>query len=49
MAPITLKSCPKLYIHETHRAKPPDDTLRFVGGMRDLLGMQDFREARPLV
>lgn len=48
MAPITFKSCPKLYIHETHRAKPPDDTLRFVGGMRDLLGMQDFREATAL-
>jgi putative methanogenesis marker protein 1 len=45
MAPIVLKSCPKVYIHETHRSKSPDDTLRFVEGMRNLLGMKDFREA----
>jgi ribosomal protein S12 methylthiotransferase accessory factor len=48
MAPITFKSCPKVYIHETHRSKPPGDTLRFVEGMRDLLGMRDFREATAL-
>jgi len=48
MAPITFKSCPKVYIRETHRSRPPDDTLRFVEGMRDLLGMRDFREATDL-
>jgi thioglycine synthase len=48
MAPIVLKSCPKVYIHETHRSKPPGDTLKFVEGMRNLLGMRDFREATGL-
>jgi len=48
MAPIVLKSCPKVYIQETHRSKSPVDTLRFVEGMRDLLGMRDFREATAL-
>ena len=48
MAPITFKSCPKVYIQETHRSKPPSDTLRFVEGMRELLGMRDFREATDL-
>ena len=48
MAPITLKSCPKVYIRETHRSKPPGDTLHFVEGMRDLLGMRDVREATDL-
>ena len=48
MALITLKSCPKVYIHETHRSKQPGDTLKFVEGMRNLLGMKDFREATEL-
>jgi len=48
MALITFKSCPKVYIHETHRSKPPGDTLKFVEGMRNLLGMRDFREATGL-
>ncbi len=48
MSPIVLKSCPKVYIHETHRSKSPADTLRFVEGMRTLLGMRDFREATSL-
>jgi putative methanogenesis marker protein 1 len=48
MAPITFKSCPKVYIHETHRSKSPGDTLKFVEGMRNLLGMRDFREATGL-
>lgn len=48
MAPITFKSCPKVYIHETHRSKSPSDTLHFVEGMRNLLGMQDFREVTAL-
>ena len=45
MSAIKLKSCPKVYIHETHRSKFPEDTLHFVEGMRDLLGMKDFRDA----
>ena len=48
MTSITFKSCPKVYIQETHRSKPPSDTLRFVEGMRELLGMRDFREATAL-
>ncbi len=45
MSAIKLKSCPKVYIHETHRSKFPEDTLHFVEGMRNLLGMRDFRDA----
>jgi len=45
MPKITLKACPKAYILETHRHRPPDSTLHFVEGMKDLLGMKDFREA----
>lgn len=45
MSRITLKPCPKAYILETHRHRPPDSTLHFVEGMKDLLGMKDFREA----
>jgi thioglycine synthase len=48
MASIVLKSCPKVYIHETHRSRPPGDTLKFVEGMRNLLGMRDFRDATEL-
>ena len=48
MSAIKLKSCPKVYIHETHRSKFPEDTLHFVEGMRDLLGMRDFRDATGL-
>ena len=45
MSKITLKPCPKAYILETHRHRPPDSTLHFVEGMKELLGMKDFREA----
>ncbi len=48
MAQIVLKSCPKVYIHETHRSKVPGDTLKFVEGMKNLLGMRDFQEATGL-
>ena len=48
MSAITFKSCPKVYIHETHRSKMPVDTLHFVEGMRNLLGMRDFRDATAL-
>ena len=45
MSRITLKPCPKAYILETHRHRPPDATLAFVEGMRGLLGMKEFRES----
>ena len=45
MSKITLKPCPKAYILETHRHRPPDSTLHFVEGMKELLGMRDFQEA----
>ena len=45
MSKITLKPCPKAYILETHRHRPPDSTLHFVEGMKNLLGMKDFQEA----
>jgi len=45
---ITLKSCPKAYILETHRSKAPADTLRFVEGMKEILGMQSFQDATAI-
>lgn len=48
MAKIELKPCPKAYILETHRHRPPESTLHFVEGMRELLGMTDFREATQI-
>jgi thioglycine synthase len=48
MAEITLKNCPKVYILETHRSKSPTDTLRFIEGMKDLLGMQLFTDATDI-
>jgi ribosomal protein S12 methylthiotransferase accessory factor len=48
MAEITLKSCPKVYILETHRSKAPADTLRFIEGMKETLGMQSFRDATAI-
>lgn len=48
MAKIELKACPKAYILETHRSRMPADTLRFVAGMKETLGMQSFQDATPL-
>ena len=48
MSKITLKSCPKAYILETHRSKAPADTLRFVEGMKETLGMQSFKDATAI-
>jgi putative methanogenesis marker protein 1 len=45
MSKIELKPCLKAYILETHRHRPPDSTLHFVEGMKELLGMKDFQEA----
>lgn len=43
--PLALKSCPKAYIHDTHRSRTPDETLRFIQETRDLVGMQGFTDA----
>jgi len=48
MAKITLNPCPKVYILETHRSKSPADTLRFIDGMKETLGMKSFRDATSL-
>jgi ribosomal protein S12 methylthiotransferase accessory factor len=48
MAGITLKPCPKVYILETHRSKSPADTLRFIEGMKETLGMKSFQDATSL-
>lgn len=45
MASITLKECPKVYLLETHRAKPPDSTLRFIERTRERMGMVSFEDA----
>jgi putative methanogenesis marker protein 1 len=48
MAEITLTPCPKVYILETHRSKSPADTLRFIDGMKETLGMKSFQDATYL-
>jgi len=48
MAKITLNPCPKVYILETHRSKSPADTLRFIDGMKETLGMKSFQDATYL-
>jgi hypothetical protein len=45
MAKISLKTCPKVYILETHRSKTPDSTLRFVEKVKETEGMLSFRNA----
>lgn len=48
MAEITLKPCPKAYILETHRSQSPADTLRFIDGMKETLGMYSSQDATSL-
>jgi YcaO-like protein with predicted kinase domain len=48
MAEITLTPCPKVYILETHRSKSPADTLCFIDGMKETLGMKSFQDATYL-
>ncbi len=48
MAEITLTRCPKAYILETHRSRSPADTLRFIAGMKETLGMKSFQDATAL-
>ncbi len=45
MASITLKECPKVYLLETHRAKTPDSTLRFIERTRERIDMVSFEDA----
>jgi ribosomal protein S12 methylthiotransferase accessory factor len=45
MSAIILKSCPKVYILETHRSKTPESTLQFVQRIRETVEMKSFREA----
>ncbi|HRT27520.1 MAG TPA: YcaO-like family protein [Syntrophales bacterium] len=45
MPGIMLKSCPKVYMLETHRSKTPADTLRFVERVKEATGMMSFRNA----
>lgn len=48
MTELILKECPKAYIRETHRSKSPEETHTFVEGMKEILGMKDFREVTDL-
>jgi putative methanogenesis marker protein 1 len=48
MTSMILKSCPKVYILETHRSRTPDATLHFIESMKDLVGMLGFRESSGL-
>ncbi|MDD5475221.1 MAG: YcaO-like family protein [Syntrophales bacterium] len=48
MTMLQLKSCPKVYIMETHRSREPSDTLRFIESIRDKAGMQSFLDATSL-
>jgi putative methanogenesis marker protein 1 len=48
MTELVLKECPKAYIRETHRSKSPEETHTFVEGMKEVLGMKEFREATDL-
>ncbi len=45
MAKISLKTCPKVYILETHRSKTPDSTLRFIEKVKETADMLSFRNA----
>ena len=45
MAKISLKTCPKVYILETHRSKTPESTLRFIEKVKETAGMLSFRNA----
>jgi len=45
MPPLSLKSCPKAYILETHRSRPPAETLAFIARLEETVGMLDVRDA----
>jgi len=42
---LKLRPCPKKYILDTHRSRAPEDTLQFIATMKNILGMDDFRDA----
>jgi putative methanogenesis marker protein 1 len=48
MTEIILKECPKAYIRETHRSRTPEETHGFVENMKEILGMNNFREVTDL-
>jgi thioglycine synthase len=45
MPPLPLKPCPKTYILETHRSRPPAETLAFINRLEETVGMLDVRDA----
>ncbi|NPU85769.1 MAG: methanogenesis marker 1 protein [Syntrophaceae bacterium] len=45
MPPLSLKPCPKAYILETHRSRPPAETLAFITRLEEKVGMLDIRDA----
>ncbi len=45
MPPLFLKSCPKTYILETHRSRPPAETLAFITRLEKTVGKLDIRDA----
>ncbi len=45
MPPLPLKPCPKTYILETHRSRPPAETLAFVRRLEEAVGMLDILDA----
>lgn len=45
MPPFSLKPCPKTYILETHRSRPPAETLAFIARLEETVGMMDVRDA----
>lgn len=48
MTPFELQSCPKSYILETHRARPPANTLDVVDGLAETMGVLSLTEASSL-
>lgn len=45
MCKIKLRPCPKQYIRETHRQKPPDVTLQSIERLKDALDILSLNEA----
>jgi len=43
--PMRLRSCPKAYLRETHRSRPPEFTLQSIEPLRRQLGVVSFGEA----
>jgi len=43
--PLQLRSCPKIYIRETHRSRTPVETFQFIDRTRELVGITAIRDA----